>query len=129
MLEDYFGYRVTFVMNVTDVDDKIILRARRGYLLKKYEAETKTGARAVEDARKALAASAAKQQGKVGTGPWPEGTCLPLQPCEPACNLFNVRWMRPSSWLRTASWRPRPARAPSGNSTTSATPWSRSASS
>lgn len=26
VLEDYFGYQCTFVMNVTDVDDKIILR-------------------------------------------------------------------------------------------------------
>jgi cysteinyl-tRNA synthetase len=29
VLEDYFGYSCLFVMNVTDVDDKIILRARR----------------------------------------------------------------------------------------------------
>lgn len=27
-------------MNVTDVDDKIILRARRNYLLKRYEQST-----------------------------------------------------------------------------------------
>jgi cysteinyl-tRNA synthetase len=36
VLEDYFGYNILFVMNVTDVDDKIILRARRTYLLKQY---------------------------------------------------------------------------------------------
>lgn len=36
VLEDYFGYNCLFVMNVTDVDDKIILRARRNYLLKQY---------------------------------------------------------------------------------------------
>lgn len=36
VLEDYFGYNVTYVMNVTDVDDKIILRARRNYLLAKF---------------------------------------------------------------------------------------------
>jgi cysteinyl-tRNA synthetase len=36
VLEDYFGYNIQFVMNVTDVDDKIILRARRNYLLQQY---------------------------------------------------------------------------------------------
>ncbi|KDD73884.1 hypothetical protein H632_c1759p0, partial [Helicosporidium sp. ATCC 50920] len=29
VLEDYFGYNIQFVMNVTDVDDKIVFRARR----------------------------------------------------------------------------------------------------
>jgi cysteinyl-tRNA synthetase len=33
VLEDHFGYNVTYVMNVTDVDDKIITRARRNHLL------------------------------------------------------------------------------------------------
>ena len=41
VLEDYFGYSCLFVMNVTDVDDKIILRARRNYLLAQYKAENK----------------------------------------------------------------------------------------
>jgi cysteinyl-tRNA synthetase len=36
VLEDYFGYNVLYVMNVTDVDDKIILRARRNHLLQRY---------------------------------------------------------------------------------------------
>lgn len=36
VLEDYFGYNVTYVMNVTDVDDKIILRARRKYLMEEF---------------------------------------------------------------------------------------------
>lgn len=40
VLEDYFGYNVTYVMNVTDVDDKIILRARRNHLLEKYKQQT-----------------------------------------------------------------------------------------
>ncbi len=39
VLEDYFGYSISFVMNVTDVDDKIILRARRNYLLQQYRSE------------------------------------------------------------------------------------------
>ncbi len=36
VMEDYFGYRVRMVMNVTDVDDKIILKARRAFLLQRY---------------------------------------------------------------------------------------------
>jgi cysteinyl-tRNA synthetase len=36
VLEDYFGYNIQYVMNVTDVDDKIILRARRNHLLQQY---------------------------------------------------------------------------------------------
>ncbi|KAJ3324878.1 hypothetical protein HDU93_002704, partial [Gonapodya sp. JEL0774] len=32
ILEGYFGYEVLFVMNITDVDDKIILRARQTHL-------------------------------------------------------------------------------------------------
>lgn len=35
-VQDYFGYNVFYVMNVTDVDDKIIARARGDHLLEKY---------------------------------------------------------------------------------------------
>jgi cysteinyl-tRNA synthetase len=41
VLEDYFGYNILYVMNVTDVDDKIILRARRNHLLQQYKQEQK----------------------------------------------------------------------------------------
>lgn len=37
VMEDYFGFDVTFVMNITDVDDKIVLRARRNHLLQQYQ--------------------------------------------------------------------------------------------
>lgn len=36
LLQDYFGYNIIFVQNVTDIDDKIIVRARQSYLFKKY---------------------------------------------------------------------------------------------
>lgn len=41
ILQDYFGYNITFVQNVTDIDDKIIIRARQNFLfeekfVKKY---------------------------------------------------------------------------------------------
>ncbi|GAA5960637.1 hypothetical protein JCM3765_005884 [Sporobolomyces pararoseus] len=39
ILRDYFGFEVNFVMNITDVDDKIIMRARQSHLLKNYLSE------------------------------------------------------------------------------------------
>ncbi|GAW08139.1 cysteinyl-trna synthetase [Lentinula edodes] len=41
IMEDYFGYDVQFVMNITDIDDKIIKRARQNHLLEKFRADTK----------------------------------------------------------------------------------------
>ncbi|KAJ7761004.1 tRNA synthetases class I (C) catalytic domain-containing protein [Mycena metata] len=41
IMSDYFGYDVHFVMNVTDIDDKIIKRARQNHLLDKFREETK----------------------------------------------------------------------------------------
>lgn len=42
MLSDYFGYDVLYVMNITDIDDKIIKRARQNYLYEKYIEEAHT---------------------------------------------------------------------------------------
>lgn len=39
LLSNYFGYDVTYVMNITDIDDKIILRARQAHLVKKFSEE------------------------------------------------------------------------------------------
>lgn len=36
VLADYFGYNVLYVMNITDVDDKIIKRARHIYFYEEY---------------------------------------------------------------------------------------------
>lgn len=36
VLADYFGYDVTYVMNITDIDDKIIKRARQNHLFEQY---------------------------------------------------------------------------------------------
>lgn len=40
VLEDYFKYDVLFVQNITDIDDKIILRARQQYLFENLKKET-----------------------------------------------------------------------------------------
>eukprot|EP00039_Didymoeca_costata_P009443 m.125010 g.125010 ORF g.125010 m.125010 type:complete len:859 (+) comp14484_c0_seq6:31-2607(+) len=42
IMEDYFGYQVLYHVNITDVDDKIILRARRNRLLGDYEKKIAT---------------------------------------------------------------------------------------
>lgn len=34
VLNGYFNYEIQYVMNITDVDDKIIVRGRQNYLLK-----------------------------------------------------------------------------------------------
>ncbi|ORY19248.1 tRNA synthetases class I (C) catalytic domain-domain-containing protein [Clohesyomyces aquaticus] len=39
ILAGYFGYNIKFVQNVTDVDDKIILRGRQQHLLANFKAE------------------------------------------------------------------------------------------
>ncbi|KAF8160698.1 tRNA synthetases class I (C) catalytic domain-containing protein [Crassisporium funariophilum] len=40
IMTDYFGYDVHFVMNVTDIDDKIIERARQNHLFDTFRSET-----------------------------------------------------------------------------------------
>lgn len=37
ILEDYFNYDVTLIMNITDIDDKIIIRARQAHLLEQHK--------------------------------------------------------------------------------------------
>lgn len=57
-----------YVMNVTDVDDKIILRARRNHLLSAYTEEVKGNFPALlAFARKATEEAKTKQQRKVST--------------------------------------------------------------
>ena len=38
-MKHYFKFNVSFVMNITDVDDKIILRARQQYLLERFQGD------------------------------------------------------------------------------------------
>ncbi|KAJ4314461.1 cysteinyl-tRNA synthetase [Neodidymelliopsis sp. IMI 364377] len=42
ILAGYFGYNLQFVQNITDVDDKIILRGRQQHLLAKFKAQNPT---------------------------------------------------------------------------------------
>ncbi|KAF9180530.1 hypothetical protein BGZ51_006119 [Haplosporangium sp. Z 767] len=40
VIEDYFGYNVLFVENITDIDDKIIKRARQNHLFNNFKTAT-----------------------------------------------------------------------------------------
>lgn len=50
VLSNYFGYDILFVMNITDIDDKIIMRARQKYLYEKYLKEQKNLSDIIDDA-------------------------------------------------------------------------------
>lgn len=39
IMRDYLGYDIQFVMNITDIDDKIIVRARQAFLLEQFRAQ------------------------------------------------------------------------------------------
>jgi len=66
ILEYYFNFRVNLVMNITDVDDKIILRARQNYLFEQYRnAHGEDTDRIVKDTGSAFAECLAKHQKKV----------------------------------------------------------------
>ncbi|RHZ79280.1 hypothetical protein Glove_150g98 [Diversispora epigaea] len=55
ILSDYFKYDVFFVMNITDIDDKIILRARQNYLYNNFKSSNeKLTKELVETVRTAL---------------------------------------------------------------------------
>lgn len=49
VLSDYFNYDVQYVMNITDIDDKIIKRARQQYLFEQYLKEEKSLSQILED--------------------------------------------------------------------------------
>ncbi|XP_035891839.1 cysteine--tRNA ligase, cytoplasmic [Anopheles stephensi] len=58
VLTDYFGYNVLYVMNITDIDDKIIKRARQNYLYEQYlqQAKDMPLERLLDDSKEVMAA-------------------------------------------------------------------------
>ncbi|KAI0195947.1 cysteinyl-tRNA synthetase [Astrocystis sublimbata] len=61
IMQDYFGFDVEFVMNTTDIDDKIILQARQKYLLARFKQEHVTQDGSVSDSVLAEAKAAFRQ--------------------------------------------------------------------
>ncbi|XP_045039276.2 cysteine--tRNA ligase, cytoplasmic isoform X2 [Desmodus rotundus] len=54
VLRDYFKFDVFYCMNITDIDDKIIRRARQNHLFERYREERPRATRLLEDVRAAL---------------------------------------------------------------------------
>ncbi|XP_023566500.1 cysteine--tRNA ligase, cytoplasmic isoform X2 [Octodon degus] len=54
VLKDYFQYDVFYCMNITDIDDKIIRRARQNYLFEQYRDRKLPAAQLLEDVQAAL---------------------------------------------------------------------------
>lgn len=54
VLSDYFGYNVQYVMNITDIDDKIIKRARHEFLFEKYASSNFLPEKYLEDSKTVL---------------------------------------------------------------------------
>lgn len=54
VLSDYFGYDVLYVLNITDIDDKIIKRARQNYLFDEYIAENHKLEKLLDDAKQVM---------------------------------------------------------------------------
>nr|XP_013047076.2 cysteine--tRNA ligase, cytoplasmic [Anser cygnoides] len=53
ILRDYFKFDVFYCMNITDIDDKIIKRARQNYLFEQYRENKITPAQLLEDVKTA----------------------------------------------------------------------------
>ncbi|XP_030269288.1 cysteine--tRNA ligase, cytoplasmic isoform X1 [Sparus aurata] len=49
ILRDYFKYDVLYCMNITDIDDKIIKRARQNFLLEQYKEKKPQAAQILQD--------------------------------------------------------------------------------
>ncbi|GFR22086.1 cysteine--tRNA ligase, cytoplasmic [Trichonephila clavata] len=54
VLSEYFGYDVFYVMNITDIDDKIIKRARQKYLFDEYVKKHSSLTEVISDIRESL---------------------------------------------------------------------------
>jgi cysteinyl-tRNA synthetase len=74
VLEDYFNYDVLFVQNITDIDDKIILRARQQYLFNQLKASvTQLDSTLIQQAEESwIEYNEAKMKKFQGTENWPE---------------------------------------------------------
>ncbi|XP_035225960.1 cysteine--tRNA ligase, cytoplasmic-like, partial [Stegodyphus dumicola] len=54
VLADYFSYDVFYVMNITDIDDKIIKRARQNYLFDQYAKTSNDVTKVIADVYEAV---------------------------------------------------------------------------
>jgi cysteinyl-tRNA synthetase len=68
IFREYFHYDIFYVMNITDIDDKIILRSRRNYLFAKYvTANPKISSQVLDDLKASWAEFIAGLEKKLAT--------------------------------------------------------------
>ncbi|KAG0655612.1 hypothetical protein C6P46_000780 [Rhodotorula mucilaginosa] len=100
ILRDFFGYEVNFVMNITDVDDKIIVRGRQSHLLQRYTAECTsspdgpTASRVIAETSTAWAAYVNKYIAKLPAG----------QTQEDDFATAEAAWKRIQTQAQNAEW-------------------------
>ncbi|KAJ1944161.1 cysteinyl-tRNA synthetase [Kickxella alabastrina] len=69
IMEDYLNYDVNMVMNITDIDDKIILRSREEYLFRQFRSQaTALSEQVVSDVNTAFFSFAKKFEGARASG-------------------------------------------------------------
>jgi len=102
VMEDYFGYEVLYQINITDIDDKIILRARRNKLLDDYRAANHPFEEARVFAEAAAAAYDAKMKAKGAAleEPLPP-TATPIEAAE-RDELKEVHKLKMKQWQDTS---------------------------
>ncbi|GAE00031.1 hypothetical protein ATEG_08291 [Paecilomyces variotii No. 5] len=86
IMRDYFGFSVRFVMNVTDIDDKIIIRSRYQYLGTRLQKE-------LESMEKTKAVTEAISIGRAAIKHY-ISTYLPLLPSDIALEAYSVEAKR-----------------------------------
>ncbi|KAJ3321127.1 hypothetical protein HDV06_004580 [Boothiomyces sp. JEL0866] len=70
IMEDFFKYDVLYVLNITDIDDKIIVNARQHYLFNKFKNEHQTlNEQLLKQANEAFEFYVNKRFGKDGRNP------------------------------------------------------------
>ncbi|KAI9067364.1 hypothetical protein FKP32DRAFT_1683968 [Trametes sanguinea] len=95
IMTDYFRYDVHFVMNITDIDDKIIIRARHNHLISNLRSETTSLTQAlIEQVRDAWIAYV---QSKVSKGL--------LESERPSAGSEREQWKRLVEQFQSKEWR------------------------
>jgi len=79
IMKDYFKFDVNFVMNITDVDDKIILRARQHYLLRRFRESNPQSKEVHDHALAAFQAYLKKNTDKIPSETTPEQYATAMQ--------------------------------------------------
>jgi cysteinyl-tRNA synthetase len=104
ILRDYFGYDIHFVMNITDIDDKIILRARQSHLLSTFreKEQSKGMSKSLLDVvQKSWSAYFQKTLKKLAPAPPPGEPSEPED--EAAWEEISRRVVQDAKWVQSSS--------------------------